>query len=123
MPFESARTALVEGLVLRRLRRRADARRALEESLAGFASVGAALWAARAEAELARTGARRHSDAELSGTERRVAGLAVRGLTNREIAGEVFLTEKSVEDVLRRVYRAIGVRNRTELAARFSDTD
>ena len=121
MPFELARTQLVEGMVLRRLRRRAEARKLFQQARAGFAELDAAAWLVRAEAELARTGIRRRVGDGLTETEQQVAALAARGLTNREIGAQVFLTEKSVEDVLRRIYRLIGVRNKTELAARLAE--
>lgn len=114
--LEHARTLLALGIARRRFRHRASAREALEEARARFESLPAPLWAARAEAELARTGRRRREGEELTDTERQVAALAARGLTNREIGAQVFLTPKSVEDVLRRVYRALGVRNKAELA-------
>jgi DNA-binding NarL/FixJ family response regulator len=99
------------------MRRRGDARRAIEEAIERFERLPAPLWTARARDELARTGMRRRNGYDLSPTEERAADLAARGLTNREIAAELFLTPKSIEDVLRRVYQALGVRNRTELAA------
>jgi DNA-binding CsgD family transcriptional regulator len=120
-PFELARLDVVEGAILRRLRRRREARTAFERAQAGFVATGAAAWAERAARELARTGRRRRAGEELTDTERQVAVLAGRGLTNREIGAQVFLAEKSVEDVLRRVYRLVGVRNKTELAARLAE--
>ena len=54
---------------------------------------------------------------ELTATEQRVAELAAAGLTNRRVAVAVFMTPKSVEGVLARVYRKLGVRSRAELGA------
>jgi DNA-binding NarL/FixJ family response regulator len=119
--FEHGRTLLALGVARRRLRRRGAARAAMEQALAVFEALPAPLWAERARAELSRTGRRRTG--ELSENERLVAQLAGQGLTNREIASRAFLTPKSVEDVLRRVYAHVGVRNKTELAARLREPD
>jgi DNA-binding NarL/FixJ family response regulator len=67
--------------------------------------------------ELERSGARGAGD-ELTATEQKVAVLAARGRTNKEIAAELFLSPKTVEVHLTRVYRKLGVRSRTELGAR-----
>ena len=84
-----------------------------------FEELGAALWAERARAEIARLGGRRARDRdELSETERRIAELAAGGRSNREIAGELFVSERTVESNLTRAYRKLGVRSRTELARR-----
>jgi DNA-binding NarL/FixJ family response regulator len=73
----------------------------------------------RAGAEIARLGGPRASDRdELTVTERRIAELAATGRSNREIAGELFLSERTVEANLTRIYRKLGVRSRTELARR-----
>ena len=112
-----ARTLLVRGTVQRRAKRRADARAALEAALAVFEELGAALWAERARAEIGRLGGRRMRDRdELTETERRIAELAADGRSNREIAGELFVSERTVEANLTRAYRKLGVRSRTELA-------
>lgn len=117
MPFERARMLLVAGMVLRRLRRRGEARKALEEARRVFDELYAVTWRARAETELARVGHRRHETGELTDTELQVATLAAEGLRNREIAERVFLAPKSVEDVLARVYRKLDIRSRAELGA------
>ena len=59
MPFERARTLLVEGRILRRLRRKKEARTALEEAAREFERLGAAAWQARADSEVRRTATRR----------------------------------------------------------------
>ncbi len=115
MPFERARTLLVQGQVLRRLKRKREARSALEEAREAFERLGAEPWAARAVAELQRVAVRRAPE-ELSATELRVARLAASGLTNRAIAAEVFLTSKAVEANLARAYRKLGIRSRAQLA-------
>ena len=118
-PFDRARTLLVLGTAQRRAKQRAEARASLEAALAVFEVLGAALWAERARAEIARLGGRRSRDRdELTETERRIAELAAGGRSNREIAGELFVSERTVEANLTRAYRKLGVRSRTELARR-----
>jgi DNA-binding CsgD family transcriptional regulator len=115
MPFERARTLLVHGQVLRRLKRKRQAREALLEARGIFARIGAGPWAARAEAELRRVAVRRSPDV-LSPTELQIARLAADGLTNRAIAEQAFVTVKTVEANLRRVYDKLGIRSRAQLA-------
>ena len=119
MPFERGRTLLAFGRRLHRARRRQEARDRLREALAVFERLGAAPWAAQTRNELAAAGARRRPapDPSLTGQERRVAAAAVRGASNREIAAELFLTAKTVEFHLSRIYRKLGVRSRAQLAA------
>lgn len=117
-PFELARTLLVQGALLRRARRRRDAGVALGRALDIFQRVGAVLWAERARSERARAGAGTGAPDDLTPSERRVADLAVQGRTNREIADALFLSVKTVEANLSRVYRKLGVRGRAELARR-----
>ena len=118
-PFDRARTLLVLGTAQRRAKQRAEARVSLEAALAVFEELGAPLWADRARAEIARLGGRRAKDPDvLTETERRIAELAADGRSNREIAGELFVSERTVEANLTRAYRKLGVRSRTELARR-----
>lgn len=116
-PLELGRTLVLKGRVHRRRKEKRAAREALEEALAIFERLGAPLWAERAAAELARLGGRPPAPMELTATEQRVAELAAAGLTNRRAAEAVFMTPKSVEGVLARVYRKLGVRSRAELGA------
>lgn len=120
-PFERARTLLAHGARLHRARRRMDARERLREALAAFDGLGAAPWAERARAELRAAGAIRRMAAgdpdELTAQEERIALAVARGATNREVAAELFISPKTVEFHLGRVYRKLGVRSRTELAA------
>jgi DNA-binding CsgD family transcriptional regulator len=120
--FERARTQLCLGERLRRMRRRADARAALRAADDFFAAAGAAAWSARAQEELAATGQRRRgpdpADRDrLTPQEQQVASLVVTGLTNREVAARLFLSEKTIETHLTRIYLKLGVRSRTALAA------
>jgi DNA-binding CsgD family transcriptional regulator len=114
MPFERARTLLLAGEACRRSKQRAKARELLDEARSIFEAVGAAQWAAKANAELARLGTRNPADA-LTGTERVVAELVVLGLSNREVADRAFVSVKTVEACLTRVYRKLGVRSRAAL--------
>jgi DNA-binding NarL/FixJ family response regulator len=107
------------GSELRRQRRWADARRALEQAAAGFEELGEPDWAARARGELERVGGRRpHASGELTPAERRVVELAAAGLSNKQIAGELVVTVNTVEVHLSRSYAKLGVRSRAQLAAR-----
>ena len=118
-PFDRARTLLALGAVQRRAKQRARRARRSSRALAVFEELGAALWAERARAEIARLGGRRARDRdELTETERRISELAADGRSNREIAGELFVSERTVEANLTRAYRKLGVRSRTELARR-----
>jgi DNA-binding NarL/FixJ family response regulator len=89
-----------------------------ERARAIFEQLGARLWLAKARHELDRTGLRGASGDELSPTEQQVAELAAGGSTNKEIAGALFMSVKTVEANLSRVYRKLEVRSRTELASR-----
>jgi DNA-binding CsgD family transcriptional regulator len=117
MPFELGRTLLVTGQLQRRAKRKALARRHLQEALGIFESLPAAAWAARARAELSRIGLRPPAPLQLTATEERVATLAASGRTNRQVAAALFLSPRTVEDNLARVYRKLGVSSRAELGA------
>jgi DNA-binding CsgD family transcriptional regulator len=118
LPLERARTRLALGRVLRRQKRRTAAFELLASALAAFEALGAALWAEQARSEMARIGGRASSRDDLTRTEERIAGLVAEGMTNREVAAALFVTPKTVESSLTRVYRKLGVRSRTELARR-----
>jgi DNA-binding CsgD family transcriptional regulator len=130
MPFERARTQLVLGQIQRRRRRKAAAAATLAESLRVFGELGAPLWAARVNAELARLGTGHGGPRKGPGTglgltpaEERVARRAAAGLSNREIAAELFLAPKTVEMNLSSAYRKLGIRSRTQLHGRLADVD
>jgi DNA-binding CsgD family transcriptional regulator/tetratricopeptide (TPR) repeat protein len=116
MPFERARTLLVKGQVHRRRKEKRLATAALREAQQTFARLGARQWALKATAELSRLGLRPSKADELTPTERRIAELAVAGLANSEIAERAFLTTKTVEANLTRVYHKLGIRSRGGLA-------
>jgi DNA-binding CsgD family transcriptional regulator len=117
MPLERGRTLLVLGGVLRRLKRRRAARGTLLEAFELFERIGAPLWAEQARAELARVSGRSPGSDELTESELRVAELVGQGRTNKEVAAALFLSVRGVESTLSKVYRKLGVRSRTELAA------
>jgi DNA-binding CsgD family transcriptional regulator len=121
VPFERGRTLLALGTQRRRLRRRAEAREALEQALAIFEELGAVPWAERARRELSRIPGRRVADAdELTDAERRIAELVAEGRSNKEVAAALFVSVKTVEVTLTRVYRKLGVHSRAELAHGFT---
>ncbi len=123
LPFELGRTLLVRGTVERRAKRKREARDTLMKALEVFDGLGAALWADKTRAELARIGGRAPSSLDLTPTEDRVAALVAAGSTNREVADALFVSIHTVEAHLKRIYRKLGVRSRTELASKFkSDT-
>ncbi len=115
-PFELGRTLLVAGNVRRRARQKRLAREALERASGVFADLGATTWAARADDELHRVDGRATRPDQLSPTERRVASLVGQGKTNKEIARDLFVSVKSVEANLTRIYSKMRIRSRTELA-------
>ena len=115
IPLEHARTLLVRGVVQRRRRQKALSRDDLTHARDLFATCGAVVWADRAARELERSAAVA-AGSELTTSERAVAELAAAGVPNREIAGRLYISEKTVEAVLTRVYRKLSVRSRTELA-------
>jgi DNA-binding CsgD family transcriptional regulator len=120
MPFERARTELCYGERLRRAKRRADARVHLQSALATFERLGARSWAERARRELAATAGRGRAAAlevaeRLTPHELQVASLVERGLTNREAAGALFVSERTIEYHLTNIYSKLGLRSRTEL--------
>jgi DNA-binding CsgD family transcriptional regulator len=113
-PFEQARAFLKAGELERRRRLRSRARAHLERAVQMFSGLGASVWQQRAAAELARLngyGGR----AGLTPTEAEVVRLVASGLKNRELAGTLFVSVKTVEATLSRIYRKTGSRSRQEL--------
>ena len=97
----------------------AEARDTLTQALEIFEGLGAASWADKARAELARIGGRAPSSLDLTPTEDKVAALVAAGSTNREVADALFVSVHTVEANLKRIYRKLGIRSRTELASKF----
>ena len=121
MPFELARTHLVHGVILRRMKRRAAAREALGRARALCEELGAPLWTAKVEQEIARLGVRHVAQTRLTPVEERIAALVAEGRRNREIATSLSISPKTVEANLTRIYRKLSIGSRAELAARAAD--
>lgn len=135
-PVERGHTLLVLGQIERRRRRYAAARAAVGEALDIFTRVGARPWAEQAARILARvdgtgtdivpqarerqagTAPATSAFAVLTATEARIAAMVREGASNREIATRMFLSVKTVEAALTRIYRKLGVRSRTQLSSR-----
>ena len=120
LPFETARMLLVRGQLERRANRKLAARGSLSEALRVFEELGSPPWAQRARDEIARLGLRHRAPTELTESERRIAELAAAGMTNRQVAEASFVSPKTVEANLARVYQKLGIRSRAELGARMS---
>jgi DNA-binding CsgD family transcriptional regulator len=115
--FDESRTLLALGRAQRRLRKWGAARSALERAAVAFDEIGADGWAERARSELARVGGRRpQAEGELTPTERRTAELAAQGLSNKQIAGTLFVSVHTVEVHLSHAYAKLGIRSRAQLA-------
>jgi DNA-binding CsgD family transcriptional regulator len=120
---ELARAHLLYGEWLRRSRRRVEAREQLRTAHDQFTSIGMEAFAERARVELQATGERsrkRTADTldELTSHEAQIARLVADGHTNREIASTLFISPSTVEYHLGKSFRKLGVKSRTELAAR-----
>jgi DNA-binding CsgD family transcriptional regulator/Tfp pilus assembly protein PilF len=120
-PVERGRTLLMLGAVQRRLKQRRSARETLGAAITLFEGAHAALWAARAREELARVSGRAARAGELTATERRVAELIAQGMSNRAAAAELFVTVRTIESTLTKIYAKLGVRSRTQLASVLRD--
>jgi DNA-binding CsgD family transcriptional regulator/tetratricopeptide (TPR) repeat protein len=120
-PLEAGRAQLDYGSFLRRQRRRADARTPLRNAFEIFDALGATPWAERAQAELRATGetVRRREPAELgrlTPQELQVARFVAQGLSNREVAAQLFLSPRTIDFHLRNVFSKLGLTSRVELA-------
>lgn len=119
-PFDRARTELAYGEHLRRNRHRVAAREHLRSALDTFEDLKAAPWADRAAQELRASGetARKRDTTEapeLTPTELQVARLVQRGMSNREVAAELFVSRRTVDFHLRNVFAKTGVTSRNAL--------
>lgn len=115
MPFERARTLLTLGRLERRQRKKESATVHLRQALETFEQLGIPLWAERARAELSTAKAGPHGSGELTPSEQRVAELAAAGMKNRDVAAALFISPKTVEANLARIYRKLGIKSRAEL--------
>jgi DNA-binding CsgD family transcriptional regulator len=120
-PFERARTQLLYGEHLRRHRQRVRARAVLAEARATFEALGVVPWAERAATELVATVERARrgpgSATELTPHELTIARLVADGASNQEVAEQLFLSRKTVESHLNKVYTKLGISSRKQLAA------
>jgi DNA-binding CsgD family transcriptional regulator len=123
-PFERARSEHAYGERLRRAGRRKRAREVLHRAVVAFDELGASAFASRTRAELAASGARLRSTAaareNLTPRETQVALAVAEGASNEEVAAVLYVTPKTVEYHLTRVYRKLGVRSRAELVREFT---
>ena len=120
-PFDLARIQLLYGEHLRRERRRADSRPHLRAAVEGFERLRAEPWAERARAELRASGetARKRDPstaADLTPQELQIARFVAEGMSNKEVAAQLFLSPRTIDAHLRNVYGKLGIRSRTQLA-------
>jgi len=115
MPFERARTLLLLGQLERRQRRKESASATLQKAFDIFEELHVPLWADRARVELVRANVGPRSSGQLTPSEQRVAELAASGMKNRDVATALFISPKTVEANLARVYRKLGIKSRAEL--------
>ena len=119
-PFQRARTELLYGEWLRRERRRQEARVHLRAAVELFHSLGTVPWTQRAEAELRATGetTRKRDPStldELTPQELQVAGMVAQGMTNKDIAARLYLSPRTIDYHLRKVFSKLGIAARSEL--------
>jgi DNA-binding CsgD family transcriptional regulator len=119
-PFDRARTHLLFGSLLRRQRRRGDARQQLRQALDGFERIAAEPWAERTRVELRATGetARKRDPStltQLTPQELQVARLVGSGLSNKDVAAQLFLSSRTVEYHLAKIFAKLGLTSRADL--------
>ncbi|MFG3706618.1 AAA family ATPase [Micromonospora sp. NPDC047670] len=119
--FEAARTALLLGERLRRAQRPGEARAHLRAAWETFERAGARPWARRAQGELRAAGESGQAPPSavldaLTPQELRIAGLVADGLSSKQIAAQLFLSPRTVEYHLYKIYPKLGIGSRTELA-------
>jgi DNA-binding CsgD family transcriptional regulator len=123
--FGRARTQLCFGERLRRSGRRVEAREQLRAALQTFERLGAGPWEDRARAELRASGERLrrrqpHEAEELTPQELQIAIQVAEGKSNKDVGAALFISHKTVEFHLGRIYRKLGIRSRAELIRRFA---
>jgi DNA-binding NarL/FixJ family response regulator len=124
--LEHVRAMVELGAALRRVNRRADAQRQLRHALHLADADGMALLARRARAELLAAGARPRRPAitgprALTPAERQIASLAATGLSNRDIAAQLYITRRTVETHLTHAFDKLAISSRAELPASLDD--
>ena len=120
-PFDLGRIRLAYGECLRRQRRRVDARAQLRAAIEIFDRLRAEPWAERARIELRASGetARRRDPStvsQLTPQELQVARFVAEGLSNKEVAAQLFLSPRTIDSHLRNVFSKLGITSRTQLA-------
>jgi DNA-binding CsgD family transcriptional regulator len=120
-PFDLPRIHLLYGEHLRRERRRTESRERLRAALEGFEALRAEPWAERARTELRASGAtaRRRDPStvdELTPQELQIARFVAEGLSNKEVAAQLFLSPRTIDYHLRNVFAKLGIKSRTQLA-------
>jgi ATP/maltotriose-dependent transcriptional regulator MalT len=120
-PYDRARTQLLLGRRLRRLRRKIDSREHFRASISAFSQLGMEAWAEQARTELrasgeATTPTRKDSLDQLTAQEAQVASLVATGVSNRDVAAELHLSPRTVEYHLAKVYVKLGISSRTQLS-------
>ena len=120
-PCDRARSELLYGEWLRRHRRRRDARTHLRAALHAFGQLGLSPWEERARSELRASGetARRRNAASrdmLTAQELQIARLVADGMSNPDVAGQLFLSPRTIDYHLRKVFTKLEITSRAELA-------
>jgi DNA-binding CsgD family transcriptional regulator len=120
-PFDRARTELLYGEHLRRSRRRVDSREHFRAALSTFEQIGAEPWAARARSELRASGetARKRDPTTidlLTPQELQIARLVADGLSNKEVAAQLFLSPRTIHHHLRHIFVKLDITSRTHLS-------
>ena len=120
-PFNRARTELLYGEHLRRHRKRVESREHLRTAFAGFEALGAEPWAERARAELRASGetARKRDPSsidQLTPQELQIVRFVSHGLSNKEVAAQLYLSPRTIDYHLRNVFTKLGITSRTQLA-------
>lgn len=127
LPYDRARVNFAYGQTLRRAGKRREADAVMQAAREGYSALGAASYVQRCDRELKAGGLNvkrsRFTLEELTPQERAVTELVAGGASNKEAAGELFLSVKTVQYHLTRVYAKLGIRSRSELAAQFRDQD
>ena len=117
VPLDIGRTLLEKGSIERRAKHKTAAKKTLEQALAILEPVDAAIWVARARDELGRIGLRQASKTGgLTPAQQRVAELAAGGATNSEIAHTLYMSGRTVESHLTKIYSQLEIRSRAQLA-------
>jgi DNA-binding CsgD family transcriptional regulator len=125
LDYDRARVNFAYGQTLRRAGKRREAEAVIATARQLFAGVGATTYVERCDREInaAGIGARTNTPGyQLSAQEKLVADLVARGRSNRDVASELFISGKTVQYHLTRIYSKVGVHSRSELAAVWSQT-